>query len=248
MGDLLADPGRALTSRCYEGGGAVIFFFNRRAYGRVEVFEGTFVVTTFWCVNLLPLFPRGAHLVLGRPGAAAEQWTTVPVPSHGGSIAAGYLRVWGAFAAAGSLVALLLSGTDAERARALAVGVTSALACAAAWLLIGRVGAADRARRRVYREVTGVPVDPAWLPEEQRRELGAKLRAELGARTPALASATYREAPVAAWQDAVSDPAVTDQDFVRRALVLARIEWRGAMREERVRLERASKEAWAKCR
>jgi hypothetical protein len=226
----------------------MIFFFNRRAYGRVEVFDGTFVVTTFWCINLLPLFPWGTHLVLARPGAAADQWTTVPVAAHGGSIAAGYLRVWGAFTTAGSLVALLLSDTHAESARAIAVAVVSALVCAAAWLLIGRVGAEDRARRAVYREVTGVPVDPALLPEEQRRELGAKLRAELGARTPALASATYREAPAAAWQDAVSDPGVTDQDFVRRALVLARIEWREATREERGRLERSSEEAWGKCR
>jgi hypothetical protein len=226
----------------------MIFFFNRRAYGRVEVFEGTYVVTSFWCINLLPLFPQGTHLVLARAGVPAERWTTVPLAAHGGSIAAGYLRVWGAFAAAGALVALLLSGTDAERLRALAVAAVSALVCAAAWLLIGRVGAEVRARRAVYREVTGVPVDPAWLPEEQRRELGARLRSELGARTPALASATYREAPVAAWQDAVSDPGVTDQDFVRRALVLARIEWRYATREQRGRLERLSEEAWGKCR
>jgi hypothetical protein len=224
----------------------MIVFFNRRAYGRVEVFEGTFVVTSFWCLNLLPLVPHETHLVLAR--APTGECTAVVIPAHGASIVAGYLRAWAGFAMAGALVAVLLSDTHRDSGRAMVLAAASALVCAAAWLLVGRVGAEERARRAVYREVTGVPVDPAWLPEEQRREIGAKVRAELDARTPALARATYREAPVAAWEEAVADPGVTDQDFVRRALVLARIDWRDATPEQRERLERASEQAWRKCR
>jgi hypothetical protein len=143
-----------------------------------------------------------------------------------------------------SLFVALAAGDADERMRAIAVGVASAVVAAVSWA-VGRPSAADRARRDLYRAITAVPVDPALLPEDTRRELGDELRAELGTRAPTLAPANYREIP--AWEQVALDPAVTDDDFLRRAAVLARIESRDADASVRARLARVHDEACRKC-
>jgi hypothetical protein len=224
----------------------MIFVFNRRAYGRVSVVDGTFVVTHFWCFNLLPIVPNESHVVLAR--APNGECTSVPIPAHASSIAAGYVRPWAVVGALASLFVVAVADSAGERLRALAALGVAAIACALAWLVVGRVSDEERARRRAYGQVTGAPVDPAWLPEERRRELSARLRADLGARAPALARAGYREAPETDWAKVAADPAVTEPDFLQRALVLARLEWRDAGGAERAQLERAGDEAWRKWR
>jgi hypothetical protein len=224
----------------------MIFLFNRRAYGRVSVVAGTFILTNFWCFNFLPLIPHETHLVLSR--APTGECTSVPIPANAASIAAGYARPWGVVITAASLFAIAAADTALERGQALAVFVLGAAVCAIAWLVVGRVSADERARRILYGGITGTPVDPAWLPDETRHALGARLREELATRAPALARATYREAPDTAWEQVATDPDVTDAEFLQRALVLARIEWRDADRAKRARLEQAGDEAWRKWR
>jgi hypothetical protein len=223
----------------------MIAMFSRRAYGRIEVVGETFVVTQFSCVNFLPIVPHETHLVLAR--APNGECTSVRIPLRAASVLAGYLRAWGATGAAVSLFVALSAGDAGERIRAIAVFAVSAFVCAVAWLFLGRPSTADRARRDLYRAVTAFPVDPALLAEETRHELGERLRTELGTRAPALARATYREAPAAAWEEVALDPAVTDEDFLRRAAVLARIESRDAEPSVRERLQRVHDEACRKC-
>ncbi len=223
----------------------MIAFFSRRAYGRIEAVGGTFLVTDFVCVNFLPVVPRETHLVLAR--APNGECTSVRIPLRLASVCAGYGRAWGGMGVVVSLFVTLAAGSDAERGTALAVLGVSALVCAASWLLVGRVGPEERARREVYRLVTDVPVDPAWLPEDRRRELGDRLRAEVGARAVSLARATYREAPGAAWEEVALDPAVTDVDFLRRAAVLARVESGDADASAKRRLKRVHDEACRRC-
>lgn len=223
----------------------MIALFSRRAYGRIEVLDQTFLVTDFSCINLLPILPRETHLVLAR--APDGTCTSVRVPLRGASVLAGYGRVWGVMGAAASLFVILSASDGGERLRAIAALGASLAVCAASWLFVGRLGVEERARRDIYRSVTDLPVDPAWLPEEQRRALGERLRSELGTRALPLARATYREAPAAAWEEVALDPAVTEGDFLRRAAVLARLESRDAAPDARRRLQRVHDEACRKC-
>jgi hypothetical protein len=220
----------------------MIAVFSRRALGRVEVIGGTFLVTSFWCINLLPIVPSETHLVTARaPDGAC---TSVKVPMHLASVLAGYARTWGVMASVVSLFVVLVADDAAERGRGLLALALSAVVCAVAWLLLGRLSAEERARRAMYRSIIDLPIDPVWLPDDRRSELAGQLRAELSMRALSLARASYRDAPEAAWETVALDPAVNDTSFLARAAVLARIQARDADRAERRRLQRVHDEAW----
>ena len=221
-----------------------IIFFGRRAYGKVEHVLGTFVLTTFFHVWFIPLFPLGSYvLARDEKGVAIH----VPIGLHVGSILAGYLRTWCA----------LLSGAVAwaavQGAREYIVtdvpiwidGLVLAAALAVAWFGIGRVSATRAAQRAVYAKFVGLAVDVARFSQAQAASLRETLDTTLTSEGHTLAFG-YRDAPdpCTAWREVALHPSVHNTTYLEAALTRARLEWGRADRRERPALHRTHDQIW----
>jgi hypothetical protein len=226
----------------------MIFIFGTRRLGTVHAVDGVHVVTDFACVNHLPIFPLRSRV------ETAAYATLRELPLVPTSVIAGYARAWGVVAVLVAWMAVLAAASRDDHAPAAAgaaafVAVLVTIATVAAWWRLGKLGAEEQAQRRVYAKAAGHPVDVAQVDAHDAAELREALFAAVKAAVPALEAPTsYRTAPDPArdWRALAADPAVNDEAFLRDALTLARIEWRGARGAERRAIARTHGRIWAK--
>ncbi|MCC6528575.1 MAG: hypothetical protein IT373_38365 [Polyangiaceae bacterium] len=216
----------------------------RRAYGSVDACAGWSITTQFvHLAGLLPLFPRGSHLVQlgGEPGHE------VPVTLGLKSVAIGYCRVWGPLVTLGLALALtrggLADGGGWTGAAWIGAAILAAAASVAAWAL-GGLSVDARAQRLAYARHAQYPVDVARLPGVHDL-VWSRLHPHVSKRAAELAAARHypkTTSPEELWRDVAVDPLVTEAEFLSGALTLARIEWRlgsGAPRRRLADLHRA---------
>ena len=132
----------------------MFFFGGIREYGRVERCDDTWVASHFVHVNFCPLFPMRSMLH-SATGQARE------IPLHLTSVVAGYLRTYP--------FVLLLVGALAPGlsmfARAAMIACAS-LALLGGFFVVGRLSEDEAARRRVFSDYVGAPIDPTWIKGE----------------------------------------------------------------------------------
>lgn len=143
-----------------------VIVYGRRAYGRVRAHGGEHLETVFAHVDFLPLFPIKSQWITHDLGKG--QRTGFPVPLHARSVAAGYLRIWGPPLACAALAVPVVG-----------VALAGVLAALTIWSWTWRSlrGAAAARRSDFNRVAFGSRCEPAWLPEDLRRELEAQLQA-----------------------------------------------------------------------
>jgi hypothetical protein len=214
------------------------FIAGTVTYGRIEDHERSYVGTQMAMLNLMPLVPRTGILVFFDGGC--ERRLAIPLDAR--SVFAAYGRWW-------PLLALVIAGALAWNhtiVPAIAIAAPSLLVLAAAWA-IGRVGAVDRAQRRVYREVTGASVDVAKLAiadPTQRPRLQFCIEA-LGRR---LDPSSYRTRydPASNVVEIALEPMVREVAYLCAALTLVRMDRGLASPEQRAGLDRVHDEIWRK--
>jgi hypothetical protein len=116
-----------------------VIIYGIRNYGRVEEHGGEYATTAFFHLWFAPLIPTGSTWVIGK-SPQGELGHSIKL--HAKSVAAGYLRVWGAVAAIGNVVAGL---QNAHVGHFIAAAVAAALC---AWSWSWRSLRTDAARRR----------------------------------------------------------------------------------------------------
>lgn len=219
--------------------------------GRVEACDGSVIVTDFFHVCFLPIWPQLSWVQpveLGAfedPDPRFDRIAALP-RLHPRSVALGLARTFGlAGAIAAALVFLVRATSDqivgnallangactpirlsevwAEDLPTLLVGAIAVVLAGltGAFLGLGRLDAVGRAQRRVYALVTGMPVDPAHLPPDD--ELRASV---VETATSVMAQGGYRtpRQPEHDWPAIALDPTLADVGFVSRAFTLARAE------------------------
>jgi hypothetical protein len=224
----------------------MIIIFGRRAYGRVEVSGGTFVLTEFVHLWYLPIAPTGSHVVLSRDRTGLCQ--NVPIGLHGVSVLAAYLRTWGALGAAGCLVAALASEDGWMSAMPwLVCAAGLAAAVVVAWTKLGKLPPGELARRQVYARFAGAAVDVAALGGHAD-VLVRSLRETVQLQGRSLMSGTYRVALDVGtqWAEVALDPTVADRSFLEACLTLARVEWSRARGPDKARLANVHRQLWSK--
>jgi hypothetical protein len=223
----------------------MIVVFGRRPYGRVEVSEGTFILTEFVHLWYLPIAPTRSHVVLSRDKTGLCQ--NLPIPMHGVSVLAAYIRTWGTVGAGAFLVAAL-AASDEGWMSALPLLVCAAGLVAAvvvAWTKLGKLPPAELARRRIYARFAGVAVDVGLLGGHGEG-LFKSLEEAIRVQGKALLSGTYRTVhdPAGQWAEVALDPSVLDRTFLETCLTLARMEWSRATGPERLRLADVHRRLW----
>lgn len=245
---------------------------NMRA-GRVEAADDSAIVTDYFHVCFLPVWPRQSWVVPAGLGAFEEPDLEIelltPLPRlHRRSVALGFARTWSLAIAAGAALSFLVRATsDQIVGHAMMLGggcvplrlsdvwvddvptlFAGALALVlglvgAALLRAGRLDAMGRAQRRVYWLVAGAPVDPAHLPP-----CPALREAVVDTATSWMAQGGYRtpRQPERDWPAIALDPTVTDCTFVARAFTLARAEQVGATPARARELDAAHVALWTK--
>ncbi len=206
----------------------MVLVYGKRVYGKISEVGSSFIVTIFFQMQLLPLFPIESHLVLSKQQA-------VPIPLRWRSVLAGYLRVWGPIAVVALLIRAVV-GMDGEPSDLVALWLVAGplaflAATIAAYTWIGKPSLDELAQRVVYAKHAGHPVDVA--DHDIVRHL--PLRESLRERAPALQATTYRAAPDAedAWRRVATDPSLGDRAFLEDALTLVRLESAAARGPER---------------
>jgi len=241
--------------------------------GRVEACEGSAIVTDFFHVCFLPIWPRLSWVQPAELGPFEDpdpRYDLVaPLPRlHARSVALGLARTFSlAVAVAAALVFLVRATSDEIVGHAMIVGgfchairlsevwtedlptlLAGALAlvlgaASAVLLRVGRLDAVGRAQRRVYALVTGMPVDPAHLPPPD--ELRTSV---IDTATSVMAQGGYRtpRQPEHDWPSIALDPTLTDCTFVARAFALARAEQPTATPPRAAELRAAHGALWAR--
>jgi hypothetical protein len=223
----------------------MIIIFGRRPYGRVDVSEGTFVLTEFVHLWYLPIAPTGSHVVLSRDARGLCQ--NLPIRMHGVSVLAAYIRTWGAIGVGAFLVGALAASDDGWMSALPLLVCAAGLATAVvvAWTKLGKLPPAELARRRVYARFAGVAVDVGLLGGHAEGLLRS-LREAIRTQGKALLSGTYRTVhdPAEQWAEVALDPTVLDRTFLETCLTLARVEWSRATGAERLRLADVHRRIW----
>ena len=139
--------------------------------GEVDAVGPHSIKTKFFVLGV-PLIPLGSTFFTGPSSG-------VPIPIHGKSVVAGYLRL-------GLGLATLISGVFAfmtpSYRRGVGDFVTPALwfmGFIASFMILGRLSNAEKERRRILRARTGLAANPAILPPELRHQLETELRTRL---------------------------------------------------------------------
>lgn len=209
------------------------------------------IVTRFFHIQLLPLFPLASYLILRDRGEER------PIPLHRGSVVAGYLRTWGLLLLVVGVYEALHRGVGQQLGQG-GQGAALFVLCALWMSLVfslGRLSSLQRAQRQVYAEFAGAPVDVACLVSRgavgAAQPLHEALRAEVVERARAYASSSYRDAadPHSAWDQIALSPAVVptkDARFLRAALTLARLEGAVESGPRRQELARSHAALWRK--
>jgi hypothetical protein len=225
----------------------MIIIFGRRAYGRVEVSGGTFILTEFVHLWYLPIAPTGSHLVLSRDPTGLCQ--NLPIRMHGVSVLAAYLRTWGALGIAACLVAALGASDDGWMSSMpwLVCAAGLAAAVVVAWTKLGKLPPGELARRQVYARFAGAAVDVGQLGGHADGLLES-LREAVALQGRGLMSASYRTVQDVGtrWAEVALDPTVLDRGFLEACLTLARVEWSRARGLERARLADIHRKVWRK--
>jgi hypothetical protein len=223
-----------------------IVIYGSLPYGRVEAVDGTRVLTTFRHIWFLPILPAGSYVESRDFGPPPRR---IPIGHHAGSILAGYLRVWCPVFLVFVLLAMSagvrrsdLTGLPMWTDVVFLIGVLLG-----AWLLLGRLPAATKAQRRVYRKFAGLPVDVARFSPAQASDLREALAAVLSTEGRGLAAA-YRDSPdpCESWREVATSPIVEHRPYLEAALTRARLEWRFAPLREKRALAEVHARIWAK--
>jgi hypothetical protein len=232
----------------------VLIVGGRRIYGKVDQVGSTFVATTFAFLQFLPLFPTQSHIVLGDV-SASDSWQVIPIPLHGKSIAAGYLRSWGILFSLIStcvLLGLLLSRVRswsdlAGLALADLAALVPILLTALAFRGLGQLSVAEKAQRLVYARWTKHPVDVGIFDADQRGDMHRRIREFLANRVSTMTSTQgYRQAVqvIDDWRVMALEPGLKDREYLESALTLARIEASLAAGSQRSSLAALHRRIW----
>jgi hypothetical protein len=206
--------------------GVVLIVRGERAYGGVEGFDGSRVLTTFSHVYFLPIVPRHSFV----RSETAEGVREVGIGIHVTSVLAAYARVWGTI----WLSACFIGKVSGSRSFVLGTTIWIDLAVLFAvvlwgFALAGRVSATTRAQRRVYAKFAGVPVDVRRYSRAQAHDLREALEPALieGARGHRF---DYRSGVDArtAWREIAVHDDVRDPRYLEAAMTRARLESRWA--------------------
>ncbi len=197
----------------------VVVHWGVGPHGRVREFGGSSVWTQFFSLWFLPILPNEFCSVLTvREDSPEGPGIHVRIPLDGRSVFATYARSWGV------LLLLVLAGyaIAGEIPPLLAAAECLALLLiVVAGFLLRRPLLRERVEALVYAEISGAPVDVAYMGEGGlllRHQLNAYLEEHIGRTTDG-----YRDAPgVSRWTSRIGEVGSKD-----RALLVAAI---GALR------------------
>jgi hypothetical protein len=208
--------------------------YGMRHYGRIDEYQGTFIMTKFIHVWFLPLIPAGSHLVLEE--GEDDSYSGISVGLNLRSMFAGYLRVWGVFGCIAGLIGLVISIKDALSAadpvddivNIVLAGFAFVVAIAMmaiAWGVVGRLSSEEKKKRFVYAHFAGVGADLAEM-REARTSIREGLFKYIAERAQGLSQTGYRMPPDPHnhWPQIALDPSFRDADFVGAAFALSRVE------------------------
>jgi hypothetical protein len=150
------------------GGGTMII--GTMFLGKVESLGGHCVRTKFFLLGI-PLFPIRSMYVIAREGTG---FRGVEIPTHGMSVVAAYARIFCA-APAGIGTVLAFSG-DASSPAGWAFAGISVLVWSASMWGIGRLSAAEKRRREILLQITGLGLPPDRMSKELREDTAARLQ------------------------------------------------------------------------
>ncbi|MBA3458075.1 MAG: hypothetical protein H0T42_33640 [Deltaproteobacteria bacterium] len=156
-----------------------VIIYGIKDYGRVDEHGGEYATTQFFHIWFAPLIPTGSTWVVG---SGNEGQLGLPIKLHWKSVAAGYLRVWGAVAAIGGALAGMQTGRIGLLALAAIAGALWA------WSWSWRTLRTDAARRRSdFNFVAfGMRCDARRMPGGLRVEAKRDLDRRWNARKPDL--------------------------------------------------------------
>lgn len=229
-------------------------------YGSVERVGKGSVQTLFYHFAGLPIFPQESYWV---EGSDAFSWSNLKVMELGRSwpsIIAGYLRGWTTVGSLYLLVAgvglwfvpqgafpgdpMPLGHTILSPALA-ALGVLGAMAAVVTWFLTRRpVQGDEAARRAIFEQFTGVPIDPALLRDVSMSLRGGQLKNDL-VQAAHRAGLGRHEDLLARWQEVARDARMASPEVLKLALTVARFELgKSTDAGDRARLAQLEQELW----
>lgn len=218
----------------------MIVVYGTRFYGTVEQCGEARIATRFFHLYYMPLIPLGTTLITQE--SSDGSYRGIPLGIELRSMLTAYARAWLPLAAFGFGIAAMAAWDEAAITgyggpiSTTLIALLAAAVSILAWVRVGRLDLDARAQRLLYRQFTGVAVDPARLGDV-RKEVRERLHATVSERAPVLAANGYRmgPGPSAEWIDVALDPSVREAEFLGASLTLARLEWsvaRGPAREE----------------
>ena len=215
----------------------MFFAFGGRALGKVEACGDTCVVTTFACINFLPLVPLGSVLVAGG--------RSIPIRMHVTSVVAAYLRAWALVGLGWTLVGALFAPGLAAHLVGLAAALPFALVALFAFIRVGVLSAVERAQREVYAPYFESNAADLGLLGAEGDSLHARLLADVTERAQGKLAGTYRSVldPATQWDAIALEAGPGDPDFVRATFTLARLEEARASRAGDAALRRRWRDA-----
>ena len=154
-----------------------VIIYGIRNYGVVDAHGGELATTRFFHLWFAPLIPTGSTWITGT-GPAGEVGHSIKL--HGKSVAAGYLRVWGALVAIGNLVAGMQT---AHLGHFVAAAIAGAL-CAWSWSWRSLRTEAARRRSDFNFVAFGTRCEPRRMSPELRGQARRDLERRWDARKP----------------------------------------------------------------
>ncbi|MGK3993736.1 hypothetical protein [Sorangium sp. So ce1024] len=215
----------------------MLWFFGFSERGRIDQVGGSAIVTRFFVINGIPIFPIGSVL-LADDGRGAHR---VRIPLVWRSVVAAYGRVLLPL-----LAALLgLIGSIARSPLMLAGAFALLAAGLYAWRVLGRLSPSEVRRRLAYAVWAGAAVDIALIPEPADHPFVPHLQAYLDDRATLVPEA-YRDRLDAGARWRVAAQESSDPELLIAALARARWERRTAQGEARASLDALHDALWAK--
>lgn len=194
--------------------------------GSVERVGDTSVQTLFFVIMMLPIYPQETYAVIKRGG----EKTVMEMKRNGRSVAAGYLRWWPGmlgiigftFGASGPFY----MNDDDVIVAYIVLGVSIFLLAFAGLMFLvtrGALSPEEKAQRMVYAEYAGAPVDVANLKDPWSMRDGIKRF--LSDKADALGATRGQKHGYGFnhWYAIALDPRMTDPEFLRGALTVARL-------------------------
>ncbi len=221
----------------------MINVFGTRLFGRIEKVDGSCVVTQMFHINFLPVFPMAGFVILRGRGTGDGEALRTPLDMR--SVLVAYGRWWGVVGSVALFALSLLTGSPSQAFAVIALLVL--VPCTIAAHLAFRLSPQTKEQRRAYAQLTGFPVDPVILAR-QNVELRDWVHRGLMARGASLDAPTYRHRhdPSRDWVQIALDPMAEDAAYLCAALVLTRLDRRGAGASEGAELDRAHEAIWEK--